>query len=89
MDYIEGIKLFLYIVELLFITYLIGYSTFIFLSVVIGSIKLYANKQLETLKNKDNTVYDIPVSIIIPAYNESTTVVDTVRSLLMLDYNSY
>lgn len=33
--------------------------------------------------------YYLPISIIVPAYNEEVTVADTVRSLLALDYRSY
>ncbi|EJW93540.1 protein containing Glycosyl transferase, family 2 domain protein, partial [gut metagenome] len=31
----------------------------------------------------------VPVTIVVPAYNEELTVVDTVRSLLTLDYTTY
>ncbi len=37
----DGIKIFLDAVGVFFIIYLIGYSTFLFLSVVSGSLELY------------------------------------------------
>lgn len=86
---IEAIKFVLTIVEIFFVIYLIGYSTFLFFSVVVGSVTLYKQKRLEKLKNKLGTKYDIPVSIIVPAHNEEITVVDTVNSLLELEYNKY
>ncbi len=85
----EIIKAILNIVEIFFIVYLIGYSSFLFLSVVIGSTTLYKQKKLERLKEKLKTNYDIPVSIIVPAHNEEITVIDTVNSLLELKYNQY
>ena len=41
---IDGIKVFLDGVGVFFILYLIGYSTFLFLSVVVGSSSLYYKK---------------------------------------------
>ena len=72
-----------------FIIYLIGYSSFLFLAVVIGSSELYKKRQQEILKSTLHKDYYIPVSIIVPAYNEEVTVVDTVRSLLALEYTVY
>lgn len=86
---IEVIKFILNIVEIFFIIYLIGYSSFLFISVVIGSITLYKQKRLKKLKEKLETNYDIPVSIIVPAHNEEITVIDTVNSLLELEYSKY
>lgn len=86
---IDTIKVFLNGVGIFFIIYLIGYSTFLFLSVVVGASTLYRTRQQITLKNILQQNHYIPVSIIVPAYNEEMTVVETVRSLLALDYNVY
>lgn len=86
---IDIIKLVLSIVGIFFILYLIGYSTFLFISVVVGSTTLYKQKRLEKLKAKLKTRYDIPISIIVPAHNEEITVVDTVKSLLDIEYDKY
>lgn len=83
------IKTILEWVNVLFIAYMIGYSTFLFLAVVIGSSDLYRKRQHEKLKNTLLHDYFIPVSIIVPGYNEEVTVVETVRSLLALEYRLY
>ena len=83
------IKDFLANVEFFFVFYLIGYSTFLFISVVVGASVLYRNRYLEKMKNELKHDYYVPVSVIVPAHNEEVTVVDTVRSLLQLDYKLY
>ncbi len=85
----EVIKTFLDGVNVFFVIYMIAYSTFLFLAVVVGSSTLYRTKQQVMLKNVLEKKYYIPVSIIVPAYNEEMTVVETVRSLLELDYTVY
>lgn len=86
---IEGIKLFLDWVGYFFIAYLIGYSTFLFISVLLGSIDLYKIHRREIMKNILPSDYYIPISIVVPAYNEEVTVVETIKSMLTLDYRSY
>jgi len=76
-------------VNVFFVIYLIGYSSFLFLAVVIGSSELYQKRRQDKLKHTLLQNYYIPVSIIVPAYNEEVTVVETVRSLLALDYTLY
>lgn len=82
----DAFRFFLECINLFFIIYLIGYSSFLFLSVVAGAIELYKSYRLEQLHNKLWQSYYIPVSILVPAYNEEVTVKDTVTSLLNLDY---
>lgn len=86
---IDVVKTILSIIEIFFIIYLVGYSTFLFISVLIGSVTLYRQKKVEPLKQKIKPDYDIPVSIVVPAHNEEVTVVDTVKSLLTLEYQKY
>ena len=85
----DGIKLFLTGVGYFFVAYLIGYSTFLFISVIVGSLNLYKHHRQEQFKSILPADYYLPVSIIVPAYNEEITVVDTVRSLLTLEYRAY
>ena len=85
----EAIDILLKGVGVFFILYLIGYSTFLFLSVVVGSSELYKIHRQKKLKNFLPNDYFIPVSIIVPAYNEEITVVETVKSLLNLNYRLY
>lgn len=76
-------------VNAFFVIYMIGYSSFLFLAVVIGSSELYKKRQQEKLKNTLLQDYYIPISIVVPAYNEEVTVVETVQSLLALEYKLY
>ncbi len=88
-EYMGIIKTAFDIIGIFFLIYLIGYSTFLFLSVVVGATTLYKKKMQDRLMNKLMQNYFVPVSIVVPAYNEEVTVVETVKSLLALDYSSY
>ena len=85
----DSVKLLLTGVGYFFIAYLIGYSTFLFLSVIVGSLDLYKHHRQEQFKSILPSDYHVPISIIVPAYNEEITVVDAVRSLLTLEYRAY
>ena len=80
---------FLYFVGILFVLYLIGYSTFLFLSVTVGSSILYKRKREDHYKSWLTVDCYVPVTIVVPAYNESVTIVDSLRSLGTLDYSLY
>jgi len=77
------------IINIFFVAYLVGYSTFLFLSVSVGSSELFKKKQQYRMMSAIKNDYYIPISIIVPAYNEEVTVTDTVKSLLALDYKVY
>ena len=85
----DFIQFFLLCVEAFFILYMVGYASFLFLSVAVGSSDLYAAKRRNLLKNELGNDYYIPVSILVPAHNEEVTIEATVRSLLSLDYKLY
>ena len=85
----DAIKLFFDYVGAFFILYLIGYSTFLFLAVAVGSSTLYSNRRRNRLKNELLDDYYVPISIIVPAHNEEVTIEATVRSLLALEYKLY
>ena len=85
----ETIKNVFDIISACFVIYLIGYSTFLFLSVVVGASTLYRKKMQDRLMNKFTDNYFVPITIVVPAYNEEVTVVQTVKSLLSLDYKLY
>ena len=76
-------------IEVFFVIYLIGYSTFLFIAVVAGSSALYAKKRREKFKSSLLNKHYLPISIIVPAYNEEVTVVESIRSLMMLEYPLY
>lgn len=85
----EWMKLFLDYVGVFFVLYLVGYSTFLFLAVAVGSSTLYSDRRRNLLKSELLDEYYVPVSIIVPAYNEEVTIEATVRSLLALEYKLY
>ena len=66
-------------------TYLILYSTFLFISVIVGALVLYYQNKRTRYQNIADHEYQIPVTIVVPAYNEEVTVVETVKSLLSLE----
>jgi len=78
----------LYYVSMFFIIYLIAFATFSFFAVFIGAYKLYVNDRMLKFSNKLRHD-DLPVSILIPAYNEAVTIVNSVSSLLDQDYQLY
>ena len=82
-------ELILSVINIFFVVYLIGYSTFLFLSVTVGSSELFKKKRQYRMMNAIQNNYYIPISIIVPAYNEEVTVTSTVKSLLALDYKVY
>ena len=86
---LDGVKLFLEAVSIFFILYMIGYATFLFLAVTVGSSTLYQLRRRNQLKNELLQDYYVPVSIVVPAYNEEVTICATIRSLLSLEYTLY
>ncbi len=86
---LEILKIFLDLIGYFFTFYLIGYSTFLFISVIVGSFELYRIHRREIMKNILPSDYYVPITIIVPAYNEDVTIVENVKSLLELEYRSY
>jgi len=71
-----------------FIVYLLIYATFTFMAVAVGAYKLRNQDRMQMLKNELKHT-SIPISIIVPAYNESAVIIKSVKSLLALDYQHY
>lgn len=82
-------ELFLNTINTFFIIYLLIYSTYLFISVLVGAIQLYKKEQMVFIKNELQHDYYVPVSILVPAYNEEVTIVDSINSLVDLDYRLY
>ena len=85
----DVLKAILHAVGVFFVAYMLGYASFLFLSVAVGSSSLYGAKRRNALKNELRSDYYVPVTVIVPAHNESVTIESTVRSLLALDYRTY
>lgn len=86
---IDAYKLFFDYVGAFFVFYMIGYASFLFLSVTVGSSELYKMKRRNKLKNELLGEYYVPVTIVVPAYNEEVTIEASIRSLLSLEYKLY
>lgn len=85
-DVIQG---FLLVVSGFYVLYMIGYASFLFLSVTVGTSTLYGSKRRNQMKNELDGVHYVPVTIVVPAHNESVTIESSVRSLTKLDYQAY
>ena len=79
----------LYAGSIFFLIYLLIYATYLFLSVAVGAWQLYHMDKMRTIKNELKHDFYFPVSILVPAYNEEVTIMDSVESLLKLDYRLY
>lgn len=86
---LETVRTILTYVEIFFVIYLLGYSTFLFVSVVSGGNELFESIKKKKLRNEINHDYYVPISVIVPAYNEELTIEETIKSLLNLDYKIY
>ena len=83
------IAVFLKCAGIFFLFYLIIYATYLFLSVSVGAYHLYHVNKMRKIKNELKHEYYFPVSILVPAYNEEVTIIDSVESLLTLDHKLY
>lgn len=86
---VETVKSILKVAEIFFVLYLAGYSTFLFVSVIVGSNQLFTDIKKRQLHNAIHHDYFVPISVIVPAYNEEVTIAQTIKSLLNLDYHTY
>lgn len=85
-EMVEGI---LYYTSIFFVLYLLVYSAFLFVSVLSGEEELFENIKNQELKNRIHNDYYVPITIIVPAYNEEVTIIQTIQSLLNLNYATY
>ena len=76
-------------VGIFYMVYILIYTSYLFLSVIIGAWQLYERDRMVKLSNELKHNYYLPISIIVPAYNEEVTIVDSVKSLLELNYKLY
>ncbi|MDE6313950.1 MAG: glycosyltransferase family 2 protein [Lachnospiraceae bacterium] len=77
------------VINIFFLIYLLIYATYLFASVVVGAWKLYCQEKMRQIKNEIRHEYYFPISILVPAYNEEVTIVESVESLMNLDYKLY
>ena len=72
-----------------FLIYLIVYATYILICSITGSVQMYRRRRMENLHNILEHDYYYPMSILVPAYNEEITIVQTVSNLVQLDYKLF
>ena len=77
-------QVFFQYVGIFFVLYMVGYATFLLLSVTVGGSELWDAKRRGRLRNEMKRDYYIPVSVIVPAHNEGVTIEATIRSLLRM-----
>lgn len=78
--------------NIFFMYYIFIYAIIFFVSTILSMIELYESKRKKAylneinIKSKDNY---IPISILVPAYNEEETIIDCINSLMNIDYTEY
>ena len=72
-----------------FLGYSIIYSTLLVTYVTVGWMTLYRQKHNRKFKNFLINDFFVPISIIVPAYNEELTIIGSIKSMLKLDYELY
>ncbi len=77
------------IINVFFLIYLLIYASYLFFSVVVGAWQLYHKEKMRQVKNEICHEYYFPVSVIVPAHNEEVNILESVESLLQLDYKLY
>ena len=86
------LKLIIYLVNVFFFYYVFIYAIVFVISTISSLLELYEDKRKVkylnklSIQSKDNYV---PVSILVPAYNEEATVADCIESLSNQDYPDY
>lgn len=86
MDFLRRLTLF---INDFFLYYIIIYGSILFVSAMIGAFVFYFQERRKKYKNQIERKFYLPVSIIVPAYNEEVTIISTINSLLKLDYKLY
>lgn len=75
-----------------FLIFVVLYTVFQFISVIYGAME-HENRARQRQFHKglamDNAINYAPISVLVPAYNEELTILDSVRSLCKLDYPEF
>ena len=75
-----------------FLCFVIFYTIFQFISVIYGAMEhenRYHQRQFHKGLDIDNAINYTPISVLVPAYNEELTILDSVLSLCKLDYPEF
>ena len=85
-------KLIIEYINIFFMFYVFIYAVIFFISTISSVLEIDEDRRRKkylneiAIKNGENYV---PISILVPAYNEEETVVDCINSLSYLDYLEY
>ncbi len=87
-----GVVDWIYYINMFFFIYMFIYAVTYFLMTLFASFKLddfYIRKEHMSESVISNENNHIPISILVPAYNEEVTIIDSIESLINLDYPQY
>lgn len=87
-----GLVEIIYFINIFFLVYMFLYSLAFFITTVFSSFSLddfAIRKDFTSSSYVNNDSNYIPISIIVPAHNEEITIIDSIESLLKLDYPMY
>src|SRR5436190_9509125 len=78
-------------VEFVFLLYFLGlHGTYLALNLIsVMSLPRYVQSRVLDRYPQGHSEFDLPISVIAPAYNEQTCIVSSVRSLLQLSYSAF
>lgn len=79
-------------VNFFFLFFVVFYTVFLFLSVIYGAVESEKRARQNSFYKGitvNNAINYVPISVLVPAYNEELTILDTVKSLCVLDYPEF
>lgn len=82
-------QLFLEYLGVFFAIYMLGYASYIMFGGFLAIWNLHRNRLREEMHNELDHDFYFPVSILVPAFNEETTIQTTINNLLDLDYKTF
>ena len=77
------------VLNYIFLVYVTVYATILLVSGVYSSNKMYKKAKLNRFNNRIRNKNQVPISVIVPAYNEEITIIDSVKLLLKQRYNNF
>jgi cellulose synthase/poly-beta-1,6-N-acetylglucosamine synthase-like glycosyltransferase len=82
---------FILAVELIFLLYFLGlYTGYLVLNLIsLFTLPRYMRSRVVNEFPQSYSGFDLPISVIVPAYNEAAVIVSSIRSLLQLSYSEF